>query len=88
MCQTLLCDCWWCSWCKIACLGVGASLCCFGCWCGKHDQIVSFDQNCCTCCEQTGFGLECCCVASVCCAPEWLRNFSKKMKSFNAKRSY
>lgn len=81
MCQFLICDCWWCSCCNVGCLGVGASMCCFGCWSCKHKQIVAFDYSCCTCCEQTGFGMECCCVGSVCCAPEWLRAFSKKKKS-------
>lgn len=87
MCQCLLCDCWWCSWCDIGCLGVGVQYCCFGCWCCKHDQVQAFDPNCCTCCEQVGFGSEFCCIGSVCCAPEWLRKFSNKKKA-SAKKPY
>lgn len=80
-CQTLVCGCWWCSCCNIACMGVAMPVCCFECWCGKHDQLVSFNEKCCTCCEKTGFGGVCCCCGSICCAPEWLTAFSNKRKS-------
>lgn len=81
MCHCLLCDCWWCSWCDIACLGLSCEACCLGFWCCKHDQIGSFDPNCCTCCERTGFGMTCGCLGTVCCVPEWLQKYSNKKKS-------
>lgn len=83
MCQCLICECWWCSWCDIACLGMSNMYCCFGCWCCKHDQIAAFDPYFCTCGQQSGFGGTCCCLGNVMCAPEWLKRYSVKKSSWH-----
>lgn len=82
MCQCVLCSCWWCDVGKPCCMGLGVGFCCFGIWCCKPDEIQSFHASSLICCEQTGFGTVCCCVAKICCAPEWLIQYSKK-KSAN-----
>ena len=77
MCQCLLCDCWWCNFCGVPCGGVGINYLCFSLWCCKADDYLKIDPTACHCCEFVGIGGNCFCFGDVCCAPEYLKQWSK-----------
>lgn len=78
MCQCLPCECWWCNCCG-ACAGVAELMCCIGFWCCKPDELKRHSADCCYCFESSGCGVNCLCQGGVCCAPQWLQNYSKNL---------
>lgn len=83
MCHCLFCDCWWCNCGKICCAGVSLNLLCCSTWCCKAEELLSFHYECVTCCcnkaaDRAGCGMVTACLGSICCAPEWLRQYYKK----------
>ena len=79
MCQRHCCGCLWCNCFKICCMGLGCNLFCCSAWCCKPEELQSFDYNCLTCCEKTGFGgASCLGLGVILCAPPWLLKYSDK----------
>ena len=76
MCQCLPCECWWCN-CFGTCGGLAYLLCFCGYWCCKNEEMLRHNLSCCYCCETSGYGYNCFCYGSVCCAPNWLQRYSK-----------
>lgn len=76
MCHCIIGECWWCN-CFKECAGLAERLCCFGCWMCTPDDFPQDGKECCSCCEATGYGGNCCCYGGVCCAPEWLKGWAK-----------
>lgn len=86
MCHCLCCDCWWWNCGKICCAGVSLNLLCCSTWCCKAEELLSFHYECMTCCcnkaaDRAGCGMVVGCLGSICCAPEWLRQYYKKKQS-------
>ena len=78
MCQCILCDCWWCNWCGVCCAGWADHELCCSCWICKPDDLLMIDPECCHCCDGcAGYGGNFFCQGSICCAPDWVRNWSK-----------
>ena len=76
MCQCLPCECWWCNFFGV-CGGYAQLVCCIGYWCCKPEEMLRHSLACCYCCESSGYGYNCFCYGSVCCAPNWLQKYSK-----------
>jgi hypothetical protein len=86
MCQCLPCDCCWWNCCKVPCAGVSFNMICCSVWCCKAEELLSFNYDCVTCCcskgvDRAGCGSVFACWGCICCAPEWLRTYSKKKAS-------
>ena len=62
--------CWW--NCCGMCAGCNYAYLCFGCWCCKPDDFAIDHNECCVCCQRTGFGGNLICFGYLCCAPRWL----------------
>lgn len=74
MCQCIIADCWWCNCCGICCAGWLYALCCVSCWLCKPLELIN--EECCHIGFCAGYGGNLCCYGSVCCAPEYLIQYS------------
>jgi hypothetical protein len=77
MCQCLICDCWWCNVCGVCCAGVAYNYLCCSIWCCKAEDLQKIDANLCHCCTFEGLGGNFCCYGEICCAPDYLKQWSK-----------
>ena len=77
MCQCVACDCWWCNFCGICCAGWHWAYCCLGCWVCKPVEMSN--PACCQCCTCTGCGHNFFFYGGVCCAPDYVKDYSRLM---------
>lgn len=77
MCQCVLCDCWWCNVLGVCCAGWHIAYCCMSCWVCRPDGLQN--QDCCICCKCTGLGENFLCCGSVCCSPDYLKQWSNSL---------
>lgn len=75
MCQCVILDCWWCNCCGEMCAGWTEALLCMSCWILKPQEMSN--QACCSCCTWTGCGNNFFCYGGICCAPDYVKDFSR-----------
>lgn len=79
MCQCIIADCWWCNACGVPCGGISQELIYCGCWICKQPTLEAIKPDCCICGECVGWGGNTLCWGGICCAPDWVKNYSKKV---------
>lgn len=78
MCQCVCCDCWWMNRCGICCAGVSWNFLVCGLWLCKPQEMKN--QDICTI-GCSGWGGSCFFCSDVCCAPDYVINYSAYMAS-------
>jgi hypothetical protein len=78
MCQCVILDCWWWNCCGAFCAGLHDALFLISCWLMKPPEMSN--QQCCVVGEWTGYGGNCFCYGSLCCAPDFVKSYSSSLK--------
>lgn len=79
MCQCVLCDCLWLNMCGVCCAGLHLALGCMACWMCKPIEMAN--QENCEIGTYTGCGKNVFCQGMLCCAPEYVKQYSQLMNS-------
>ncbi len=83
MCQCMIADCCWVNCCGVFCAGLAENMLFCSCWICKQPILETIKPGCCICGEMVGLGGNGFCTGYICCAPDWVKNYSKKLETEN-----